>query len=341
MRQIALAVLLVVVVLALPAAADITHINWDGTGDQMTIWAGALLAGPGDTVLVAPGVYDGTSNTDINTQGTNVVFASEGGAAVTFIDGGDEHGVFRITDGQDSTFVVRGFTLTNCHPSTGSGAMEISNSSPIIEDCVFEGCTANSNGGGIGFSNSSAIVRDCVFRGNTGDYRGGGIYAYNGALTVSCCLFDGNTASSTYEGGAVFSNSSSDVYSGCTFVDNESDAVRVYNAPDLRVTNCIIAATVGGCAVYQQDSDEMEVSHCVVFGNADGDSLPAHHHDNLFVDPLFCDVSTGDYTHCSDSECLPPYNGWGELVGVYGEGCDACNTPVENASWGEVKALFR
>jgi hypothetical protein len=120
-----------------------------------------------------------------------------------------------------------------------------------------------------------------------------------------------------------------------------SDAVRVHYATSFTMTDCIIAGTVGGVAVHQENSSGTEFSHCVVFGNAEGDSLPAYHHDNLFVDPLFCDPSEDDYSHCSDSPCLPTVNVWGELVGAYGEGCGPCDTSVEGASWGWIKGLFR
>jgi hypothetical protein len=340
-RKTVLSLVLSVAALAHPASADTIHVDWSGGGDQTTIWAAVLLASEGDTVLVAPGTYSGVNNTEVNTYGMNLVFTSEGGAAVTIIDGEQEHGAFYITDGQDSTTVVRGFTFANCHHFGGGGAFEISNSSPILEDCVFDGCTTASNGGGVSFFNSGTIIRDCVFRENAAEFRAGAIYTQSSSIRVSRCLFDENETLGSYKGGAIWSNGSEDTYANCTFTENVSDAVRVHYATSFMMTNCIIAGTVGGVAVYQENSSGTEFSHCVVFGNAEGDSLPGYHHDNLFADPLFCDAASDDYTHCADSECLPTVNGWDELVGAYGEGCGPCDTPVEGASWGGIKGLFR
>jgi hypothetical protein len=241
------------------ARASTIVVDLNGGGDYTTIKSAALVADEGDTVLVAPGTCSRTSNVALNTEGKNRVFESESGADETFLDGEDQYAAFYITDGQDTTTVIRGFTLTNCHPFGNSGAMEISNASPVIENCLFDEYTANFFGGGIGCAHSSAVVRDCTFRDCVAGFRGGAIYV--------------------------------------------SDSF-------LRVSYCIIAGTVDGHAVYDEGPFEIDIHHCVVFGNADGDSLP-------------------------------PHNDWGELVGAYGEGCDPCNTSVENATWSVIKTLFR
>jgi hypothetical protein len=70
------------------------------------------------------------------------------------------------------------------------------------------------------------------------------------------------------------------------------------------------------------------------------DSLPGTHHDNLFVDPLFCGMAYYDFSHCANSVCLGN-NDWGESIGGLGQGCDACGSPVEPTSWGAIKAMYR
>ena len=84
------------------------------------------------------------------------------------------------------------------------------------------------------------------------------------------------------------------------------------------------------------------ITHCFVYANAGGDSLCGDHHDNEFSeDPLLCDVAGNDATLCADSPCQPSGNDWDELVGAYGVGCGPCGSPVEETSWGTIKALFR
>ncbi|MCB1163582.1 hypothetical protein KDL67_12935, partial [bacterium] len=70
-----------------------------------------------------------------------------------------------------------------------------------------------------------------------------------------------------------------------------------------------------------------------VWANAD-DTLDGDLSETLYVDPLFCGAGAGDYTLCADSACLPL------IIGALGQGCDACLTATEDASWGRVKALY-
>jgi hypothetical protein len=68
--------------------------------------------------------------------------------------------------------------------------------------------------------------------------------------------------------------------------------------------------------------------------NAGGDSLPGDSGDNLFTDPLLCDVYHDDFTLCENSPCVADNNAWGEPVGAHGIGCGNCDSPVEAMSWG-------
>jgi hypothetical protein len=79
--------------------------------------------------------------------------------------------------------------------------------------------------------------------------------------------------------------------------------------------------------------------HCVIHGNAGGDTLCGTVLENLYADPLFCG-GTDDLTLCADSPCAGA-NPWGEQIGAYGVGCDDCATPVDALSWGRFKALYR
>ena len=63
------------------------------------------------------------------------------------------------------------------------------------------------------------------------------------------------------------------------------------------------------------------ITHCCSYGNTVTDSLCGTYHDNIFVDPEFCDRPSGNYTVRSGSPCLPYGNPWGETIGAYGPGC--------------------
>lgn len=64
--------------------------------------------------------------------------------------------------------------------------------------------------------------------------------------------------------------------------------------------------------------------------------------DDFSDDPLFCLDENLDepYTLHEGSPCLPENSPCGELVGAFGIGCDPV-TPVEDASWGAIKAMYR
>jgi hypothetical protein len=83
--------------------------------DQPTIQDGVDAALPGDTVLVADGIYTGDGNRDIVFGGKGIVLKSENGPEVTIIDcEGSEstpHRGFYFRSGEDSTAVVDGFTI--------------------------------------------------------------------------------------------------------------------------------------------------------------------------------------------------------------------------------------
>ncbi|MCK4409328.1 MAG: hypothetical protein KAW67_04545, partial [Candidatus Eisenbacteria sp.] len=88
--------------------------------------------------------------------------------------------------------------------------------------------------------------------------------------------------------------------------------------------------------------------HCCVFGNAGGDDLPGSPHDNLFVDPLVCDLyglysDDGNLSLCSNSPCLASSasNPWSLQIGSKAQGCPDCDSPVQGSSWGSIKALFK
>ncbi len=343
MRSTATALVLLVLC-SLPAWSSSVTVNWNGSGDYTTIGAAIVYATSTgvDTVRVAQGTYSGEGNTEIIVDTSPLVIEAIDAPDVTIIDGNDEHWAFSFEAGADSTVVVRGLTFSHCYRTSNGGAIQVTGASPTIEDCVFENCATLLNGGAAHFYESSSLLRECVFASNSAGANAGAIYCYRSGITVDRCLFRSNTTMSPYSGGAVYTNTSTDLYTNCTFVDNSYITVGLYYCPSAVVSNCVIFGTTNGAAVANvSGSEDAEITHCIAYANAGGDSLPSHHHDNLFVDPLFCDAGSHDYTVCADSKCLMEHNAWGELVGAYGPGCAACGTAVEESTWGCIKARYR
>ena len=183
---------------------------------------------------------------------------------------------------------------------------------------------------------------DCDFIYNHGNAGGGVGLEEDCSAVISGCTFDENEA---FNGGGICCASSSPQIIGCTFARNygtNGGAIICADGSSPAISNCILAHSVSGGAVHCGMSDEPEITHCAAFGNAGGDSLCGTYHDNLFVDPLFCNMGQGDLALCANSQCLPGGNSWGELIGAREQGCDDCSSsPVKDESWGSIKAMYR
>lgn len=230
------------------------------------------------------------------------------------------------------------------------GAVVCQVAGPAFTDCLFDGNSCGGAGGAVwSWWYSPPTFTDCVFTHNTAGVRGGAAAVDDTpSPTFLRCAFVSN-ATAGYGGGIVI-YSSEPVIRECTFALNRADIAGGcvscgYHASPL-VSNSILAFSSGGGAIHCLDSvDTPTVEHCCVFGNAGGDSLCGMHSENLYTDPLFCSMGDGDVTLCADSICPEGAAGnpWGEQIGAYGIGCDACGASVdaEPMSWGRVKTLYR
>jgi predicted outer membrane repeat protein len=332
-------VVLIVLLAAAAASADVLTVDGSGGAMYMTIRAAVDAAEEGDTVRVAEGVYSGSDNRLIDPDGTNIVIESDGGPDAVTIDCTDAGMAFRFQSSEDTTTVVRGFTVVNGYGPTNPGAALITFSDPIFENCVFRDCETGFDGGALRFVNSESVVRDCTFRRCVADEYGGAIFASGSDLSIRRCVFDENEALTL--GGGILCTAGTQTISGCTFAENTASTLcSRLDGNTMLISNSVLATCVDGQALSLEGGGQATTTRCLVFGNAGGDSLCGDYYDNIFYDPLFCDTSSDDYSHCADSKCLAPNNPWGERVGALGEGCPACETPVERASWGHLKALF-
>ncbi len=119
-----------------------------------------------------------------------------------------------------------------------------------------------------------------------------------------------------------------DMYGGASF-----------ESIDATITRSIIAFSQQGAALSNGATGTIE--QCIVFGNAGGDALPPYAGDNLFVDPLFCGMAAGDLNVCDNSLALGANNAWQVDFGYVNVGCPTCTSPVERATWGSIKGLYR
>jgi len=168
-----------IVAFAVGANAQIIQIP----ADYPTIQLGIDASNPGDTVLVSPGTYI----ENINYYGKNITVASlflttmdTAYISQTIINGNQNGSVVYFLQGEDSTALLCGFTITN-----GNGGIYCINSSPRLMNLAIRensnplgGWGPPTGGAGIYCENSSPVIKNVTITNNASSVYGGGI---------SCC----------------------------------------------------------------------------------------------------------------------------------------------------------
>jgi hypothetical protein len=272
------------------AMAATWYVKPDGTGDVPTIQAGVDSVAPGDTVLLASGVFAGDGNINVVVPPKDFLMASEtGDPGDCIIDceghlGTDRLG-FRFLEGQSGP-TVRGITVRNGN-GLGTGGAAYSKGSPRFRDCIFGSNYGDYKGGAItcDFGLGAQLeLRGCTFLSNEAGWEGGAIYieGVNFLPIIDSCAFYDNRAG---RGGAIFCHSHeaiasirnsifignsagdyggaigvhnmvADIYN-CTFFANSAptgsaicDWGGPFGGPLADVRRCIIAYGVGGSGYH-------------------------------------------------------------------------------------------
>jgi predicted outer membrane repeat protein len=244
--------------------------------DQPTIQAAIAIALVGDTVLMAPGVYTGPGNVDLDFLGKDLVLTSEAGPKVTAIDGEAPYGYgprgIVFARGETRAAVVEGLTFRRCSapPPYQGGAILCTSASPTIRNCVFEQNSADSQGGGIFLEESTAEVRDCTFLSNWGWSAGGGIACHAATPTISGCTFLQN--GSNHGGGSLFAWQSSVTLDRCRFTeggDSKSLGSALWAHYSVMVaTSCLFDRNEGEICIYADYSELSIMSSTLVLNIA-------------------------------------------------------------------------
>jgi len=248
--------------LTIPCAATIITVNWDGTGDYLTIQEGIDAAVSGtDTVEVAEGTY----YEKINFNGKNIILTSTDPTdpnvvADTVIDGSNSGSVVTFAGTEDPNCILTGFTIQNGNTSNEGGGIHGNGTQAIITNCTITGNTADGVGGG-GVQGFSGAITDCTITNNSAWY-GGGIYGCNGSIT-NCVI----TFNIGYMGGG-FSQCNGDI-TDCEISNNTADSEGggIYNCNGV-IANCTInnnTSVVGGGGVQGFSG---QITGCVISGNS-------------------------------------------------------------------------
>lgn len=226
----------------------------------------------------------------------------------------------------------------------GGGVSVRTFSSPEFIDTLFSGNSVFDVGGGAVYvyDNSSPGFVECAFRQNQAPM-GGAVYCeHHSDPTFTDCLFAHHTGAE--RGGSMhYSNNCSPTMDGCTFYGcGANEGSTIWSDSSVLVMNSIIAGSKAGEPIHC-DGASPTVECTDIHGNAGGDWVGCLAgmdviNDNLHADPFFCDASTGDLALDAASPCAAANAPACGRVGALGVGCDS---PVEPASWGAVKALYR
>jgi len=325
-RSILLSGSMVIILVSL-ATAEIWYVKPDGTGDVPTIQAAVDTVAPGDTVLLASGIYTGTGNYNIVVPARDLLLASEtGDPADCVIDceghlGTDRRGL-QFCSGWWARPVVRGITVRNGNVMGEGGAVECGGS-PTIRSCVFDSNQSGWRGGAIAFhSSGDPVLRKCQFRSNLTPDCGGAI-VIDGVevdVTIDSCFFCSNQAdrggaiccyqheasalirhsvfvgnSAMHYGGAVYVGNMYGYVGHCTFHANHAAVGSgVYTCtspmgyPSGDVRKCIIAYGTGGCGYFQPSFDPTEHGlQCTNIYGNEGGDYPDSLATKLGVDGNF------------------------------------------------------
>jgi hypothetical protein len=240
----------------------------------------------------------------------------------------------------------------------GVGGLAMSSRDIIIDGCVFMECM----GGGVEIFDSNPSTGVCIIRNSefvrNSRGSGAGVHMF-GTWTVTiegCRFIENETTGGSGAGIRIMSRPPDEVrISNNVFIGNRSLAVAwgghggvferntmVGNAGDspggvgvglfqpdtgqeIRIGRNIVYGTTVGVA-FAETGDGTMRSDCNCFWeNADGDYPPGFYvpgPNEIFQDPLFCDVAAGDYTLAEMSPCLPENNACAAQVGAFGLGCE-------------------
>lgn len=261
------------------------YVTPGGSGDVPTIQAGVDSVAPGDTVMLASGVFTGPGNHNVVVTTHGFVICSETGNpedCVIDCEGhlGPGRRGFDFRGSFEPQTVVCGITICNANVTDQGGGV-LNEGSLTMRDCVFESNSAGFGGGAIGLHEAGGffVLKGCRFNSNeaSGGYGGGALLIVGAAyleVTIDSCAFYANQ-SDGYGGAMSFPYHEVEAYiSNCAFVENSAlscgGGIAVQSIGYARVTECTFYANHAprGSAIdtwtYEPGFSITDVHNCII-----------------------------------------------------------------------------
>jgi len=240
-----------------------------------TIQAAIDAAEAADELVIAPAVYTGPGNRDLDFRGKSIILRSTNPedasiVAATIIDCGGAGRGFHFHSGETSAAVLDGLTIRN-GSGYGGGVFCQDGSSPTIRNCVITRCSASTAGGIACVGGSCPVFMHCTISDNEalqGDSRAGGVYCEgNSNATFVRCTISRNR--SLGRGGGAYFQFSSPLLDGCVITENSAAygaGVACWGA-SMVINGCTIAQnefTEHGGGIWLDGQANAQVTNCVI-----------------------------------------------------------------------------
>ena len=235
-------------------------VNAGGHGPKATIQAALAAAAAGDTVLVAPGIYQGQGNRDLDFAGKALTLKSANGPDTTTIncqgDPVNNHCGFSFTSNETAATVLQGFTICNGYNNRGGGIF-IRQASPTIRGCIIRDNTAVQYGGGIYCEGGAGTCRPVIQANRImanftmGSGGGIGLFAAGAQAIIVNNVIVGNHSGTKGGGLNLFTPNTAPVLANNSVANNSAPnggGICFEGSGPLKLSNCIVwqnTATIG------------------------------------------------------------------------------------------------